>query len=100
MSHNPTDGLAAARDRFDSIEAILQHYPDVTPAQLDDLRAWFRNEASAFEVASLASKEHLAVPYRQFRADHIDNFRATDVVIGVLALVALACFISGLAWLA
>ena len=51
------DGEPAVFDRFDRIEAILLRYPDIDEAELADLKRWFGKEASAFEVASLASKD-------------------------------------------
>ena len=83
-------GSAAASDRFDAIEALLSRYPRIDEAELADLKRWFAKEASAFEVASLASKEELSQQYAQFRAAHIDRFGARDlmVMLAGLALVA------------
>ena len=75
--------------RFDDIEQLLNSYPEVSEDQLGQLKRWFKKEASAFEVASLASKHPAG--YAKFRADHIDKFSKIEIlVIGVASLVLLA----------
>ena len=81
MNIDQSSGGPSAGERFDQAEALLERYPQLTAAELADLQQWFRNEASAFDVASLASKESLREPYRDFRAEHIDRFRPRDAVI-------------------
>lgn len=46
---------------------------------MDELRRWFRKEASDFEVTSLASKKRAG--YAKFRADHIDKFSKIEIVL-------------------
>lgn len=65
--------------RFDRIEVLLNSYPDVTDEQLRELKRWFNKEASAFEIASLASKA--PVGYGKFRADHIDKFSKGELLL-------------------
>lgn len=79
-----SDGQTAVFDRFDSIEAILQRYPDIDEAELAELKHWFGKEASAMEIASLASKEHLRRQYGSFRAAHVDRFSAFEIVAAIL----------------
>jgi hypothetical protein len=87
---NTDSGTARGADRFDEIEAILKIYPNVTDSQLAELTRWFKKEASAFEVASLASKEVTKAGYTQFRADHIDGFTSRDIALGILVMLAVA----------
>ena len=82
VSANPSD-------RFDRVEILLNLYPAVGEEDLDYLKRWFRREASAFEVASMASKHPAG--YAKFRADHIDRLTGFDmaaicVIVGVLLL--------------
>jgi hypothetical protein len=70
------------------IEAALADYPHISADRLTALIAWFRKDASALDVAMLASNAALAERYRQFRADHIDPVTSTEVV-RVLALLSL-----------
>lgn len=86
-----TDTASAPRggDRFDAIEALLARYPRVDADELAELKTWFRKEASAFDVASMASKEAIQTPYRQFRADHIDRLRPIDVIKGLAFAAAI-----------
>ena len=89
----PTDGGTAVPDRFDQIEALLLRYPEITETELADLKRWFTKEASAFEVASLSSKDELRQQYRAFRAEHIDRLGAVElaaiVLGGILSLGAI-----------
>lgn len=84
--YDPTLGSDASLDRFDQVEAILTSYPNVSEAEIELLKRWFRKEASAFEVASIASKDCCQEGYSQFRADHLDRFTTADwVVVAVIA---------------
>jgi hypothetical protein len=87
------DGTAAAARRG-QIEVALADYPNLSEDSLAGLIRWFRKEASAFDVAMLASNEAIAEPYRRFRADHIDRMTAQDVMKGLLfaALAGLVVF--------
>ncbi|MGX7894359.1 hypothetical protein [Tsuneonella sp. HG222] len=89
-------GAVSSPDRFDQIEALLIRYPRLSKSELADLKHWFRKEASAFEVATFASKESTSTGYDQFRAEHVDRFSTRDIVVAgsVLALVALTIAMS------
>lgn len=91
---DPIAGSVAPPDRFDHVEAILTSYPDVTDGETELLKRWFGKEASAFDVASLASKEACQAGYRQFRADHIDRFSVRDWIVLVAAIAVVAGRIS------
>lgn len=82
-------GDRAVTDRFDEIEAILLRYPDIDDTELADLKRWFSKEASALEVASLASKDTLRRPYDEFRAAHIDKLGVVEIVLTVLVAILL-----------
>ncbi len=83
-----TDG-GAVTDRFDQIEATLQRYPNIDSTELADLKRWFDKEASALEVASLASKDKLRRQYSEFRATHIDKLGLMEIALTVLAGILL-----------
>lgn len=89
----PADGGA---DRFDAVETLLARYPDISEAEVASLKTWFRKEASAFDVASIASKERVAPGYQRFRADHIDRFTSKDL-LGAAAVVAAVAIL--IAWM-
>ncbi|RJX68001.1 hypothetical protein D6858_08670 [Tsuneonella suprasediminis] len=97
--HNADSGIATGDvDRFDQVEALLGRYPAISQDELNDLKHWFRKEASAFEVASLASKEAIHYGYAQFRREHIDVFSFRDVGKGLIAVAVLIAIVGGL-WL-
>ncbi|GGD81636.1 hypothetical protein [Croceicoccus mobilis] len=80
------------------IAAILARYPDLTDAELQRVLRWFRTEATAMDVAMLASEEDIAPQYRQFRSDHIDSFGLRDlrnaaVFLGIFVGIPLAGFL-------
>ncbi|MFA7601406.1 MAG: hypothetical protein WCY29_00235 [Novosphingobium sp.] len=72
------------------IEAALAEYPDLTSETLADVIAWFRKEASAYDVAMVASNAAIAERYRRFRADHIDRLTIKDLMKGVAFAAAIA----------
>lgn len=74
-------------DRFDHVEQLLSRYPAITAEEVEDLKRWFNKEASALDVASLASIESIHASYAAFRAEHIDGFKARDYIIVVAALL-------------
>lgn len=84
------DGAPSAESHA-RIEAMLARYPQVEPAELRELKHWFRKEASALEVGTIASNPALGDPYRQFAADHIEKLTAGDIARALgLASLALA----------
>ncbi|MFN3425771.1 MAG: hypothetical protein ACK40C_13800 [Novosphingobium meiothermophilum] len=97
MSNDPT--IASAVDaRRAHVEALLTTYPDVTPEEQALLITWFRRQASAMDVALVASNPAAERGYRQFRADHIDGFTLKDIgralvfsgVVAALVLLAIS----------
>ncbi len=91
------DGAFSA-DRRAQIERTLAHYPDLSDAALGDLLAWFRHEATALDVAMVASNPDILAPYRQFRADHIDRLTAKDILRGILFAAAMSAIALLIIW--
>jgi hypothetical protein len=81
---NQTQDSAAVAAQRVQIESAIADYPNLSEDSLAALIRWFRKEASAFDVAMLASNEAIAEPYRRFRADHIDRMTVQDVMKGLL----------------
>jgi len=96
MDHSQ-DGAAVAARRM-QIETALADYPHVTKESLGGLIHWFRKEASALDVAMLASNEAIAEPYRLFRADHIDRMTPQDVMKGLAFAAAVAAAVLFIIW--
>lgn len=84
-----SSGALPGTDRFDYVESVIARYPDTTDAEVEVLKKWFTKEASAFEVASLASKESIYANYAAFRAEHIDAFKPKDYAITAV-IIAIA----------
>jgi hypothetical protein len=96
MSQMQNSAVSSARRAH--AEAALADYPHISEDRLAALIGWFRREASAFDVASLASNEAIAESYRRFRADHIDPVTGQDVVRGLLVLALVGAIILFIAW--
>jgi hypothetical protein len=95
--NNLQDSAAVAARRM-QIEAALADYPHVSKESLGGLLHWFRKEASALDVAMLASNEAIAEPYRRFRADHIDRMTPQDVMKGLLFAGAVGLVVFFIIW--
>lgn len=100
MNTEISSGGTAALDRFDAIERLLARYPHLADSELDDLKHWFAREASAFDVASLASKDALRDQYAQFRAEHIDRWSPRDIVLACAGAMAILGAIAVIAMMA
>jgi hypothetical protein len=91
------EGASGAMRRA-AIEAKLAAYPNISQHSLADVLHWFRKEASAHDVALVASKEEIAEAYRQFRADHIDRLTGHDLVKGLAFAAAVGLIVLLIVW--
>ena len=83
--NDTTDRGSTAAAGFDRAAQLLARYPAISTAELGDLKHWYRKDASAYDVASLASRDDIASGYRAFRADHVDRFGGRELaLIGVM----------------
>jgi hypothetical protein len=73
-----------SRERRAEIEALLARYPDLEPDELDDLVHWYRREASAMDVALVASNEAVSEPFGAFCRAHVGSLTARDKAITAL----------------
>lgn len=93
-----TDDAPTGADKLRRIERIIAAYPTVEPADLEFLLNWYRNEASAYDVAMLAANRDIHDGYTRFRSDHIDRLTSVDAVkalvwIAVSAAIVLAIYL-------
>lgn len=92
MSNSST--IASAVDaRRAHVEALLTAYPDVTPEEHALLITWFKREASALDVALVASNTAAERGYRQFRAEHVDRFTVKEMVRALVFAAVLAALV-------
>lgn len=93
-----TYAVSAADARRAHVEALLSAYPDVTSEERSLVVNWFRNEATALDVALVASNPEAERGYRQFRAEHVDKFTPRDMVraLGFALVIAVAVLL--IAW--
>lgn len=91
------DGAASA-DRRVRIERVLADYPRLADDQIGELIHWFRKEATALDVAMVASNPDVADRYRQFRADHIDGLTGNDILRGLLFASVISAIVLVIIW--
>lgn len=94
-----TSTIAKAVDaRRAHVEALLSAYPDVTPEERRLMVNWFRSEASALDVALVASNPAAERGYRQFRSEHVDRFTLKDMGYTFAFAAIIAATIMVIVW--
>lgn len=93
---DPPDGM----DRRAEVKEALARYPYVDDAELSDLLHWFRREASALEVATMASEPRINQQYQRFKAEHLDRMRGVDLFWIVTAVILVALLVITVGWAA
>ena len=81
------NGTLAGAERMSRMSELLKRYPNVSQDELAEAKAWFRREASALEVATLASREDISAGYTLFRKEHVDRFSPRDILTAGLFLL-------------
>jgi hypothetical protein len=80
------------------IERALADYPNIDPTREAEVLHWFRKEASALDVAMLATNQDIADAYRRFRDDHIDPLTCGDILRGIAFATAIAAIVALIVW--
>jgi hypothetical protein len=91
-STEPIAGRRAVREHLGEtsperrarIEALVARYPELDPAELADLVHWYRREASAMDVALVASNEAVTERFGAFCRAHVSEFNWRDKAITAL----------------
>jgi hypothetical protein len=80
------------------IEAMLADYPSVSPDKIIDVIYWFKREATAMEVASVASNPDLQKSYRSFRDRHLGKLSMSELIVaigvGMVLIVTIAAVVA------
>jgi len=92
------DSEAARAERRARIEGMLARYPHVDEAGLAELSTYFDKEASALDIAMIASNEAVVERYRQFRAEHVDPITGRDWVRATVFALVVALIVLGIMW--
>jgi hypothetical protein len=83
-------------ERRKRMECLIVRYPQLEPAELAELVRWYRREASAMDVALLASSDVAGDGFARFARDHINPFNWREKIVafalsaGVLGLIGFA----------
>ena len=81
------------------VEGTLARYPNIDPAEIERLVRWFNKEASAHDVAMVASNGDIREGYAQFRREHVDRFTPKDIALAVIFAVLCILVIAGIVYL-
>lgn len=82
------------------VERTLARYPDIDAAELGALKKWFRKDATAHDVALVASNEGIHAQYKRFRAEHVDRFSPRDIATGLMMLAVAVLVFGGILYIA
>lgn len=97
---NELERAAAARaERRAQIEPLIRAYPDLVEDEMSQLLSWYRQEASAFDIAMLSNDAETRPGYLRFRQDHIDHLNWRDYLKFLLFAAAGIMFVGVLAWM-
>lgn len=89
---------ATGADRRTRIETALADYPHVDRETLADLIHWFRKEASALDVGTIASNPRLSAPYESFKADHLDRLKGASLLWSSVIIAVVAMCLALILW--
>ncbi|NCP12781.1 MAG: hypothetical protein GW858_01285 [Sphingomonadales bacterium] len=91
-------GSETPQSRNPEIEALVGRYLNLNNDEIAKLKHWFSKEASAFDVATLASQESIYYGYRRFREEHVDRLGLREwVVIASIMIAFLAASVAAYA---
>lgn len=97
MTVHDHEGLAREARRA-HIEALLGDYPQISEQEVSLLKTWFQRQASALDVAQVASNPEIAEQYRAFRTEHVDKIGARDMGKAAIAVIAIVLCIVAIMW--
>ena len=88
----PHGGYDPRERQHPRVEALLSAYPRLSADEMEELLRWSQDQASAFDVATLASNSSTAEKYRAFYDAHIDPLTRRELAWSIAvagALIAL-----------
>lgn len=97
MAIDEQEGRTRAARRA-HVEALLADYPALSEQEIALVKHWFDRQASALDVAQLATVPEIASQYRAFKAEHVDRLRAGDWLRAAVFAMIVALCIAGIVW--
>ena len=97
---DPYGGYDRRETQHPRIEALLSAYPRLSADEMEELLRWFQDQASAFDVATVASSPSVAGKYRAFHDAHIEPLTRRELAWSIAiagALIALLVAVTLLA---
>lgn len=89
MRVKQTESIKSVQRRLE-IERNLSQYPALPPDKISDLIHWFKREATAMEVASVARNPAIQSRYLQFHNKHISKMSIGEtILVTVFAMVVI-----------
>lgn len=86
-----SDGRRSRAAARAAIERVIHDYPNITEAELYRLIAYFRSEATAFDLAAIGANRKIRPQYRALCRDHsVDRLRKGQRTVTAILAAALA----------
>ena len=92
-------GLQGLEHERARVEEVLAKYPDIDSAEIERLLRWFNKDASAHDVAMVASNENIRKGYAQFRREHVDRFTPRDIALAVIFAALCVLVVAGIVYM-
>lgn len=93
MKREKYDSPKSVRRRLE-VQQALSQYPDLPSDKIQDLVRWFKKEATAMEVAVVASQLDKQDSYRDFRRTHIDKLSPIEMIGATLVIMLLIVLVA------
>ncbi|MCL6251394.1 hypothetical protein M3P36_10125 [Altererythrobacter sp. KTW20L] len=94
-SQDTGDSVKSERDMH--IAALFGRYPDLSDAEIRDIKTWWAKEASSLDVAMMSCNQDIAPGYADFRKDHVDRLpmsgRHLTMVLVSLILISIVGYL-------
>ena len=80
MRNTKREAPSSVRRRLE-VETALARYPNLSPKELAGLVHWFKREATAMDVAMIASNVEIYNNYCAFRDNNINRLSVTEKLL-------------------
>ncbi len=93
---SPEISDAARVEDRERISALLSRYPALTEAELQEIDIWFKRRASSLDLGILAGTPQISQQYQDYRAQHQDRFKPSDIGKAALFIGAVAAVVGSI----
>jgi len=94
MSSENIEALRTA-DRT-RMASLFVRYPALTEAELEEIHAWFNRRATSLDLGLLAATPEIAEQFQEYRSQHHDRFKPSDIGKAALFIGAVAAVVGSI----